>query len=39
MIEAHYGALRQGSAAAIVSRLDALDDRLGQEQATEADAQ
>jgi len=33
MIEAHYGALRQGSAQAIRARVDALDDRLGQDQA------
>jgi hypothetical protein len=39
MIERHYGALLQGSAAAIAGRLDALDDRLGQESATEAEAE
>jgi integrase len=39
MIEAHYGALLQGSASAITARLDAIENRLGQEQATEAEAQ
>jgi integrase len=36
--EAHYGALLQGSAEAIRQRLDALDDRLGQDRATAAPA-
>lgn len=39
MIERHYGALLQGSAATIAGRLDALDDRLGQEEAAEAEAE
>jgi hypothetical protein len=39
MIEAHSGALLQGSAAAIRSQLDALDDRLGQEQAAADEAE
>jgi hypothetical protein len=38
MIEMHYGALLQGSARAIRARLDALENRLGQKQATEAEA-
>jgi hypothetical protein len=37
MIEAHYGALLQGSAETIRSRLDALDNRV-QEEEDAADA-
>lgn len=39
MIERHYGALLQDSAATIAGRLDALDGRLCQERATEAEAE
>ena len=39
MIELHYGAMIDGSAQAITARLDALDDRLGQESATAAEAE
>jgi hypothetical protein len=40
MIERHYGALLQGSAATIAGRLDALDaDRLACERPGEATAE
>jgi excisionase family DNA binding protein len=38
MIERHYRTLLQGSGEAIRGKLDACLDRLGQEQATEAEA-
>jgi len=39
VIGRHYGALLQGSGEAIRARLDALDDRVGQESATAAEAE
>jgi integrase len=39
MIERHYGTLLQGSGEAIRGKLDAYQDRLGQERAAEASAE
>lgn len=39
MIEMHYGALLQGSGDAIRGKLDAYDERLGQERDMEAEAE